>query len=115
MGDRRRRIHGHTYTLRLQLSAPLNAVMGWTTDFGDVKEIFTPTFQRLDHQPLHEIKGLKDNDVASLLAWIRATVANDIPSLDRIELYYRRGCGAILDWGGRANRVADQSGPPLPV
>jgi 6-pyruvoyl-tetrahydropterin synthase len=36
-GDARRRIHGHTFTLRLHLKAPLDQVMGWTVDFGDVK------------------------------------------------------------------------------
>jgi len=43
-GDKRRRVHGHTYTLRLHLNAPLDIVMGWTIDFGDVKEIFSPIF-----------------------------------------------------------------------
>jgi len=46
-GDRRRRIHGHTYTLRLHLHAPLDEVMGWTVDFGDVKQLFDPIFKRL--------------------------------------------------------------------
>ncbi len=45
-GDPRRRIHGHTYTLRLHLHAPLDQVMGWTIDFGDVKEMFAPIFRR---------------------------------------------------------------------
>src|SRR5437899_2106688 len=65
--DPRRRVHGHTYTLRLHLNAPLDQVLGWTIDFGDVKEIFTPVFLRLDHQPLHELAGVEDSDAASLV------------------------------------------------
>jgi 6-pyruvoyl-tetrahydropterin synthase len=65
-----RRIHGHTYTLRLHLCAPLDQVMGWAVEFGDVKEIFNPIFQLLDHQPLHEIPDLSDCDTASIAAWI---------------------------------------------
>ena len=32
------RLHGHSYLVRLHLTAPLDKVMGWTVDYGDVKE-----------------------------------------------------------------------------
>ncbi|WP_242445782.1 6-pyruvoyl trahydropterin synthase family protein [Chromatium okenii] len=48
-GDGRRRLHGHSYLLRLLLSAPLDAVLGWTVDYGDVKTLFTPVYRQLDH------------------------------------------------------------------
>jgi 6-pyruvoyltetrahydropterin/6-carboxytetrahydropterin synthase len=98
-GDRRGRIHGHTYTLRLHLSAPLNEVLGWTVDFGDVKELFNPIFRLIDHQPLHELKNLEQADTASLARWIRNQVEALLPQADRIDLYETRGCGAILSWG----------------
>ncbi len=106
-GDPRRRIHGHTFTLRLHLSAPLDAVLGWTQDFGDVKELFSPVFARIDHQPLHELPGLVDGDAVSLARWIQAECAPMLPALDRIDLEQVRGCGAILAWGDEA--------PALPV
>jgi len=95
-GDRRRRIHGHTYTLRLHLNAPLDAVMGWTIDFGDVKELFGPIFKRIDHQPLHELPGLAHPDVASVARWIRARAIEVLPQVDRVDLYQVRGGGVIL-------------------
>lgn len=104
-GDARRRVHGHTFTLRLHLHAPLDAVLGWTIDFGDVKELFTPVFQRIDHHPLHELPGVDDADCVSIARWIRAQTP--LPQLDRIDLYETRGCGAILSWG--------RSGPALPI
>lgn len=106
-GDPRRRIHGHTYTLRLHLSAPLDQVLGWTIDFGDVKERFTPIFKRLDHHPLHEIPGMADTDTASVTRWIQAQAAPLLPQLDRIDLYETRGCGTVLVWG--------EEGPAVPV
>lgn len=106
-GDPRRRIHGHTYTLRLHLGAPLDAVRGWTLDFGDAKALFTPIFNRLDHHPLHELPGLADNDPASLAGWIRDEAISRLPQLDRIDLYQTRGCGVILFWG--------EEGPALPI
>ena len=106
-GDARRRIHGHTYTLRLHLHAPLDELRGWTVDFGDVKAVFDPIFKRLDHHPLHELPGLADADTASLARWIRAQAAPLLPQLDRIDLYQTRGSGVILSWG--------ELGPALPV
>lgn len=106
-GSALRRIHGHTYTLRLHLSAPLDHVMGWTIDFGDVKEIFNPIFKAIDHQPLHEIPDLRDCDSASIAAWILQKARAQLPQLDRVDLYETRGCGAIVSAG--------QEGPALPV
>jgi 6-pyruvoyltetrahydropterin/6-carboxytetrahydropterin synthase len=106
-GSPLRRIHGHTYTLRLHLSAPLDQVMGWTVDFGDVKEIFNPIFKDLDHQPLHEIPDLVDCDTASIAAWILNKAQAQLPQLDRVDLYETRGCGAIVSSGS--------DGPALPV
>ncbi len=106
-GDKRRRVHGHTYTLRLHLHASLDTVMGWTIDFGDVKTLFDPIFKQLDHHPLHEIPGLRDADAASLARWIRDQTAPKLPALDRIDLYETRGCGVILTWG--------ELGPALPI
>lgn len=106
-GDKRSRIHGHTYTLRLHLHAPLDTVMGWTLDFGDVKEFFNPIFKRLDHHPLHEIPGLIDSDAANLARWIRDQAAPQLPQLNRIDLYETRGCGVVLSWG--------DLGPALPI
>jgi 6-pyruvoyltetrahydropterin/6-carboxytetrahydropterin synthase len=106
-GDPRKQIHGHTYVLRLHLHAPIDKVMGWTVDFGDVKEVFDPIFKRLDHHPLYQMDRLDDCDIASLLRWIKAESINDLPQLDRVDLYETRGCGAILSWG--------PLGPAIPV
>lgn len=106
-GHPARRLHGHTYGLRLHLSAPLDAVMGWTVDYGDVKEIFRPIFDQLDHHPLNALPDLQDADTASLARWIRAQAQAQLPQLDRVDVYQSRGCGAILSWGALA--------PALPI
>jgi 6-pyruvoyltetrahydropterin/6-carboxytetrahydropterin synthase len=98
-GSAQRRLHGHTYTLRLHLSAPLDQVMGWTVDFGDVKEIFKPIFDALDHRPLYEMAGmagLADCDTASMAAWILQQARAQLPQLDRVDLFETRGCGALV-------------------
>lgn len=97
-GDGRRRIHGHSYRLRLHLAGPLDRVYGWTIDFGDVKTLFAPVFDRIDHQPLYELPGVEERGSAALLEWIRGQAAETLPQLARVDLYETPGCGAILEF-----------------
>ncbi|HRJ51345.1 MAG TPA: 6-carboxytetrahydropterin synthase [Candidatus Thiothrix moscowensis] len=97
--DSVRRLHGHSYLLRLHLTAPLDTLMGWTVDYGDVKETFTPIYKQLDHHCLNDLPGLAEPDPASLARWIRAQAAPGLPQLDRIDLYATPGCGVVLSWG----------------
>ncbi|MCX2862481.1 6-carboxytetrahydropterin synthase [Paucibacter sp. PLA-PC-4] len=99
-GSPLRAIHGHTYTLRLHLSAELDALKGWTVDFGDVKTRFDPIFKAIDHRPLYEIADLPDGDSASLAAWVLAKGRVVLPQLDRVDMYETRGSGAIVSASG---------------
>lgn len=105
-GDPRRRLHGHSYLLRLHLTAPLDQVLGWTLDYGDVKTLFKPVYECLDHHRLNELPGLRDADPGNLALWMREAVAERLPQLDRIDLQETPGCGASLCWG--------DLGPALP-
>lgn len=98
-GDPRRRIHGHTYTLRLHLHAELDQEMGWVVDFGEVKELFAPVFKQIDHSPLYEISEMDDTDVASIARYIRQQSRSVLPQLERIDVYEAEGCGVVLAWG----------------
>ncbi len=106
-GDRRRRLHGHSYLMRLHLTAPLDEVLGWTIDYGDVKRLFKPVYERLDHHRLDALPRVRQADPANLLLWIREEVAAALPQLDRIDLHETPGCGAVLCWGAL--------GPALPL
>lgn len=103
----RSRTHGHTYTLRLHLEAPLDVVKGWTIDFGDVKEIFDPLFKSLDHHPLYELPGLADGDAGSVAKWIFARAKPQLPSLYRVDLYETPGNGCTVS--------EITGGPAMPV
>lgn len=105
-GDSRRRLHGHSYRIRLHLTAPLDEVRGWTVDYGEVKARFEPIYRTLDHHRLDQQAGLEDADLAHLLRWIKAHLTEGLPPLDRIDLEHTPGCGAMLCWG--------DEGPALP-
>jgi len=108
--DPRARLHGYTYTLRLNLCAPLDQVMGWTVDFGDVKEVFNPVFKALDHHPLHEnpeLSAVSDGDTASMARWLLLKTQDLLPSVVRVDLFETEGCGACVG--------TDLQGPSLPL
>ncbi len=81
--------------------------MGWTVDYGDVSELFRPIYKQLDHYQFNGLAGLEDGSVASAVRWIRHSMADVLPQLDRVDLYETPGCGAVLSWGPQ--------GPALPV
>jgi 6-pyruvoyltetrahydropterin/6-carboxytetrahydropterin synthase len=95
-GNPRRQLHGHTYRLRLHLSAPLDTVMGWTVDFGDVKTLFTPIFKLLDHKPLYEIADLADCDTAHIAHWILSKARAVLPEISAVELHETKGHGVVV-------------------
>ena len=104
--DKRRKLHGHSYLIRLHLTADLDKVMGWTVDYGDVKSCFKAVYEQLDHHQLDCLEGLEDASVGHLLYWIKDKMAEALPQLDRIDLFETPGCGATLCWG--------EEGPALP-
>jgi 6-pyruvoyltetrahydropterin/6-carboxytetrahydropterin synthase len=95
-GSDRHRLHGHTYTLKLHLNAPLDQAMGWTVDFGDVKDVFSPIFKAIDHHAATDFPGLPDGDTASLAHWVFAQTKSTLPSLYRIDLHETPGTGCML-------------------
>ncbi len=74
-------------------------MLGWTIDYGDVKERFKTVYAQLDHHLLDGLDGIEDSDTISLLHWLRNALGDALPELDRIDLFETPGCGAFLQWG----------------
>ncbi|MBF0288191.1 MAG: 6-carboxytetrahydropterin synthase [SAR324 cluster bacterium] len=77
---------GHTYVVRLCIQGTLDATMGWTRDFGEIKDSFQPYYKELDHHPLHQVNGLNATHLPTLADWIYEKVAPQIPELYRIQI-----------------------------
>ena len=98
-GEAIHHLHGHSYLIRLHLTSPLDEVLGWTVDYGDVKERFKPIYKKIDHQTLGDIDGLESPDLLTFIYWIKEQLQESLPELDRVDLYETPGNGAILTWG----------------
>jgi 6-pyruvoyltetrahydropterin/6-carboxytetrahydropterin synthase len=91
------RMHGHTYTVVLGLAGKLQAKLGWIQDYGEIKEIYEPLRQRLDHRCLNDIPGLENSTAEVLARWIYDQLAPALPLLvdvtvretDSTEAIYR--------------------------
>jgi 6-pyruvoyltetrahydropterin/6-carboxytetrahydropterin synthase len=89
-------IYGFGYTSRLFVESPLDKVLGWLMDFGDVKEIFKPVFLKMDHQNLKELDNLSNPSLVGLVEWMSIQLIPTFPELSAISLLESEGNGAEL-------------------
>lgn len=80
------RLHGHSYRVRLHLKGKIDSTTGWFIDFSDIKKVFKPTLNMLDHYYLNDIKGLENPTAEVLSVWLWNQVKNDLPQLHAIEV-----------------------------
>ena len=97
---------GHSYVVRLHLCAPLHQVLGWTVDYGDVKRLFQPLYQQLDHQRLDDLP-LPQADHVSVAGWMAAQLNPVMPQLERIDLQYTAEAGLTLARAGAELALVD--------
>lgn len=79
-----RRMHGHTYRVRVVVRGPLDPVLGWVCDFADIKKLITPVKNRLDHFTLNDIEGLENPTAENLAIWIWNVLQPDLPGLKEL-------------------------------
>lgn len=98
-GHKCRRLHGHSFRLRLYLRGPVDPHRGWIIDFGDVKKAFKPVYERLDHHYLNEIAGLENPTSENIARWIWEQTRPLLPALSKVELYETCTSGCIYAGG----------------
>lgn len=85
-GHKCRRLHGHSYTLRISLNGPVNATTGWVMDYAEIKNACVPIVAQLDHHYLNEIKGLENPTSEILVQWIWKRLKPVLPFLSALEI-----------------------------
>lgn len=94
-GHKCARLHGHSFRVRLELEGEPDPHTGWILDFADLKAIFKPTLEMLDHHYLNEIPGLENPTSEVIARWIYERVKPDIPELARVVLHETCTAGAV--------------------
>ena len=81
-----RRLHGHSYHVFVYVQGDVGGNSGWVMDFGDLKKIFNPICDRLDHRYLNDIEGLENPTSENLARWIWNELKPQLPLLSKIEV-----------------------------
>ncbi|KKM04033.1 hypothetical protein LCGC14_1768250, partial [marine sediment metagenome] len=75
------RLHGHSYKVRIYLEGVVNENTGWFIDFSDIKKIFKPIYEQLDHHYLNDIEGLENPTAEIVSKWIWDQLKPLLPEL----------------------------------
>jgi 6-pyruvoyltetrahydropterin/6-carboxytetrahydropterin synthase len=80
------RLHGHSFQLRLHLRGEADPFTGWLLDFAEIKRLFAPVYEQLDHHYLNEIPGLENPTSENIAYWIWQRLRPLLPQLSAVEL-----------------------------
>jgi 6-pyruvoyltetrahydropterin/6-carboxytetrahydropterin synthase len=86
-GHKCSRLHGHSFRIELHLSGDVDAQTGWVMDFADVKAVFQPIYDRLDHHYLNEIAGLENPTSENLARWVWEQAKPVLPLLSKVVIH----------------------------
>lgn len=86
-GHKCRRLHGHSFRVRLAVEGPVDEHTGWVMDFADIKAGFHPIWERLDHHYLNDIPGLENPTSEVIAKWIWAELKPVLPQLSEVKLW----------------------------
>lgn len=90
-----KRMHGHTYRIRLYVEGPLDPVLGWVMDFADLKAVWKKIEPQLDHRLLNEIEGLENPTAENIARWVWEQLKPELPLLCKIELCETPSSGVV--------------------
>ena len=85
-GHKCRRLHGHSFRVRVTVRGALDPRLGWVMDFADLKRAWAPLDDALDHRYHNEIPGLENPTSERLAQWIWRRLAPALPGLAAIEV-----------------------------
>ena len=78
------RLHGHSFRVEVHVKGPVGRDSGWVMDFADIKQIFQPLYDQLDHHYLNEIEGLSNPTSENLARWLWEHLIPALPILSKI-------------------------------
>jgi 6-pyruvoyltetrahydropterin/6-carboxytetrahydropterin synthase len=90
-----RRVHGHTYVVRLYVRGQLDPVLGWVMDFAVIKDVWKPLQEQLDHRLLNDIPGLENPTAENMAIWIWRQVKPKLPMLSQVMVCENASSGVI--------------------
>jgi 6-pyruvoyltetrahydropterin/6-carboxytetrahydropterin synthase len=85
-GHKCARLHGHSFLVRIFIAGDIDPHTGWLMDFSEVKKIFAPIYDQLDHHYLNDIAGLENPTSENLAIWIWKQLKPRLNALSQVEI-----------------------------
>jgi 6-pyruvoyltetrahydropterin/6-carboxytetrahydropterin synthase len=98
-GHKCRRLHGHSYRVRVFVEGEADPELGWVVDFAEIGKICEPVRQQLDHYYLNDIEGLENPTAEVLARWIWVRLKPELPILSKIEIRETCTSGCVYTGG----------------
>jgi 6-pyruvoyltetrahydropterin/6-carboxytetrahydropterin synthase len=88
-GHKCKRLHGHSYRVRVEIEGVVREPIGMVVDYADVKGMFDELVTDvLDHRLLNEIPGLENSTSENLSRWIFSRLDEALPpELILVDVY----------------------------
>ena len=80
------RLHGHSFTMEVEIEGKPGAETGWVVDFGDVAEALDDIREALDHRLLNEVEGLERPTLENICQWAAQKLKDRFPGLRRVRV-----------------------------
>lgn len=97
-GHKCRRMHGHSFKLDVIVQGDVDPAKGYLIDFGDIKKVFAPLEEQLDHHLLNEIDGLENPTSEVLAKWVYDQIKPQLPLLAAVRVY--ETCTSEVEYRG---------------
>jgi len=91
------RLHGHSFRIEIHVRGDVDAHTGMVMDFAEIKAVFKPIYERLDHHYLNDIDGLENPTSENLARWVWQQLKPLLPQLCRIVLRETCTTGCIYE------------------
>ena len=94
-GHKCARLHGHSFHVAIHVRGNVDSEVGWIMDFAEIKRVFKPLHDRLDHHYLNDIEGLSNPTSEILARWIWRGLKPDLPQLSQVVVRETCTSGSI--------------------
>lgn len=81
-----RRMHGHSFVVRLKLVGKRDEATGWVVDFHAIQKAAGPIVSELDHRILNEVPGLKNPTSENICEFLYTRIKPLLPELVQVSL-----------------------------
>lgn len=96
-GHKCARVHGHTFVITIFVKGQVDPHVGWVVDFADIKAVFKPYYDMLDHHYMNDVEGLENPTSENLAIWVWNKIHDKLPGLRRVIVKETPTSGAIYE------------------